>query len=242
LPPLGLRGFLELFAGARSLALVGNAETILEHANGPRIDAHDLVVRFNRTYGLHKAPSPAATLRPRCVVCFVEPEPGIELAGFEDWVGELPCYVTLAPDLLKAAQPARTRPVTMGTNALYALTHLLAPERLFLTGFAFYGAAGAGQGVYWEDGRKSRGIFHDLDAEAAIFASIVERFPGAVETTPEVAAVLRRYGGRAGSAASSGGGLAERLYGAAGWRLIRWGMRLRRRAEARARGRIGEAG
>ena len=66
-----------------------NADTILDHASGERIDGCDIVVRFNRAhvdgieakvgrrtdilvanrnYNLKKAPSPAATLRPRCVV------------------------------------------------------------------------------------------------------------------------------------------------------------------------------
>ena len=84
---------------ARSMALVGNADTILEHASGARIDGCDVVVRFNRAhvdgiedkvgrrtdilvanrnYNLSKAPSPAETLQPRCVVCFLEPQPGID--------------------------------------------------------------------------------------------------------------------------------------------------------------------
>ena len=85
MPAIGLRAFHEMFAHARSMALVGNAETILEHASGERIDGCDLVVRFNRAhvagiedkvgrrtdilvanrnYNLRKAPSPAETLQP----------------------------------------------------------------------------------------------------------------------------------------------------------------------------------
>lgn len=261
---MGFSDFLAMFAGTRSLAIVGNADTILDHPNGARIDAHDVVVRFNRAYvegveeqvgrrtdilvanrmySLRKTPSPAETIRPRCVVCFLEPAAGIDLAAFEAWTGELPTYVTFAPDLLNAAQVERTRPVTMGTNALYALVNLLAPERLFVTGFTFYGATGSGPGVYWQEKPKDRGVFHDLEAEARIFASVLERFPGSLEATPEVVELLRRYGSRGGGAAAPAkdGYTAtatrlESLYTRAGWSLIRAGLLLRQRAERRRRG------
>lgn len=244
-----------MFRGARSLALVGNSDTILEHASGARIDGCDVVVRFNkayvegiedkvgsrtdilvanRTYSLAKAP-PAATLRPRCVLSFVEPLHDVDYAAFLEWTGEVPTLVTLAPDLLQSVHVERTRPVTMGTAALYTLLNLFAFERIFLTGFTFYGAAGSGQGVYWKDDRKSRGMFHDLEPEARIFVSILERFAGTIEATPEVESLRARYG--SGGRAAAGGstaGLEARL----GWRLIRWGMKLRQRAE-RTGGRLG---
>jgi Glycosyltransferase family 29 (sialyltransferase) len=263
-PAIGLHEFHGMFAGARSMAFVGNAETILEHASGERIDACDVVVRFNRAhvagiegkvgrrtdilvanrnYNLRKAPSPAGTLRPRCVVCFLEPLPDADYAAFEEWTGGLPTFTTFAPDLLRAAPVERTRPVTMGTNALYAFLNLFRLERLFLTGFTFYGAAGSGQGVYWQDERKSRGTFHDLEPEARIFASILRHFPGEVDATPEVEELLRRFGG--GGRAAPGRQPRARLddlFARAGWQLIRWGMRLRRRAESRDRGRFTENG
>jgi Glycosyltransferase family 29 (sialyltransferase) len=262
-PAIGLREFHGMFAGARSMALVGNAETILEHASGERIDACDVVVRFNRAhvagiedkvgrrtdilvanrnYNLRKAPSPEATLRPRCVVCFLEPQPDLDYAPFEEWTGGLPTFTTFAPDLLRAAQFDRTRPVTMGTNALYAFVNLFRLERLFLTGFTFYGAAGSGHGVYWQDERKSRGVFHDLEPEARIFASILARFPGEVAATPEVEELRRRFGGEGKRRGDAPRSRLDHLYARAGWQLIRWGMRLRRRAEARDRGRFTAAG
>jgi hypothetical protein len=262
-PAIGLREFHGMFAGARSMALVGNAETILEHASGERIDACDVVVRFNRAhvagiedkvgrrtdilvanrnYNLRKAPSPAETLRPRCVVCFLEPIPDADYAAFEEWTGGLPTFTTFAPDLLRAAQVDRTRPVTMGTNALYAFVNLFRLERLFLTGFTFYGAAGSGHGVYWQDERKSRGVFHDLEPEARVFASILARLPGEVAATPEVEELRRRFGDDAERGDDVPRPRLEGLYARAGWQLIRWGMRLRRRAEARNRGRFTTAG
>ena len=257
MPAIGLQAFHEMFAHARSMALVGNAETILEHASGGRIDGCDLVVRFNRAhvagiedkvgrrtdilvanrnYNLSKAPSPAETLQPRCVVCFLEPQPDIDYGSFAEWTGDLPTLTVFAPDLLAAAQVERTRPVTMGTDALYTFVNLFRLERLFLTGFTFYGAAGSGQGVYWQDDRKSRGVFHDLEPEAQLFASIVARFGGEVEATPEVQELLRRYGGAAKPGGEASQARLDNLYARVGWQLIRWGMRLRRRAEARDRG------
>lgn len=261
MPAIGLRTFHEMFADARSMALVGNADTILDHASGERIDGCDIVVRFNRAhvdgieakvgrrtdilvanrnYNLKKAPSPAATLRPRCVVCFLEPQAEIDYQAFADWAGDLPTLTLLAPDLLAAAQVARTRPVTMGTNALYSFVNLFRLQRLFLTGFTFYGAAGSGQGVYWQDERKSRGLFHDLEPEAQIFASIVDRFGGEVEATPEVRELLRRYGNANGTGAAVVKARVESLYASLGWQLIRWGTRLRRRAENRHRGQFSD--
>ncbi len=262
MPAIGLPAFNEMFAHARSMALVGNADTILAHASGERIDGCDVVVRFNRAhvagiedkvgrrtdilvanrnYNLSKAPSPAETLQPRCVVCFLEPQPGIDYGSFAEWTGDLPTLTVFAPDLLAAAQVERTRPVTMGTDALYTFVNLFRLERLFLTGFTFYGAAGSGHGVYWQDDRKSRGVFHDLEPEAQLFASIVARFGGEVEATPEVQELLRRYGGAREAGAEASPARLDNLYARAGWQLIRWGMRLRRRAEARDRGQFSDA-
>ncbi|MFZ1430755.1 MAG: glycosyltransferase family 29 protein [Geminicoccaceae bacterium] len=261
MPAIGLRTFHEMFADARSIALVGNADTILDYASGERIDGCDIVVRFNRAhvdgiedkvgrrtdilvanrnYNLKKAPAPAATLQPRCVVCFLEPQAEIDYRAFADWTGDLPTLTVFAPDLLAAAQVTRTRPVTMGTNALYSFVNLFRLERLFLTGFTFYGAAGSGQGVYWQDERKSRGVFHDLEPEAQIFASIVGRFGGEVEATPEVRELLRRYGNVNGTGSAVVQARVESLYASLGWQLIRWGTRLRRRAESRHRGQFSD--
>ena len=128
----------------------------------------------------------------------------------------------------------------MGTDALYTFVNLFRLERLFLTGFTFYGAAGSGQGVYWQDDRKSRGVFHDLEPEAQLFASIVARFGGEVEATPEVRELLRRYGGARAAGAAASPARLDNLYARVGWQLIRWGMRLRRRAEARDRGQFSD--
>ena len=201
-----------------------------EHASGERIDGCDVVVRFNRAhvagiedkvgrrtdilvanrnYNLRKAPSPAETLQPRCVVCFLEPQPGIDYGSFAEWTGDLPTLTVFAPDLLAAAQVERTRPVTMGTDALYTFVNLFSLERLFLTGFTFYGAAGSGQGVYWQDDRKSRGVFHDLEPEAAAVRehrrALRRRGRGDAGGAGAVASIRRRARGGCGGFAGTAG-------------------------------------
>jgi Glycosyltransferase family 29 (sialyltransferase) len=254
---LDLQTFQETFRAARSMAVVGNAESVLEWPSGEVIDGHDLVVRFNRaytegiedrvgrrtdilvanrTYSLRKAPSPAASLKPRCVVCFLEPDHEIDYASFTAWTGGLPTLITLAPDLAGIGQFRRTRPVTMGTNALYTFLRLFRIERLFLTGFTFYGAAPGSHGVYCGPERKARGTWHDLEDEAAIFARVIGGYEGELRATPEVEGLLRRYGASA-PAGQDGGGVpgAEDWHARLGWRLIRWGTRLRQRAESSGR-------
>jgi Glycosyltransferase family 29 (sialyltransferase) len=254
---LDLETFQETFRAARSMAVVGNAESVLEWPSGELIDGHDLVVRFNRaytegiedrvgrrtdilvanrTYSLRKATSPAATLKPRCVVCFLEPDHEIDYASFKAWTGDLPTLITLAPDLAGVGQFRRTRPVTMGTNALYTFLRLFRIERLFLTGFTFYGAAPGSHGVYCGPERKARGMWHDLEDEAAIFAHVIGGHQGELRATPEVEELLRRYGAGARAGHDGRGVLgAEDWHARLGWRLIRWGTRLRQRAESSGR-------
>jgi hypothetical protein len=247
-----------MFAGAESMAVVGNADTVLDYESGSLIDACDLVVRFNkahvtgieskvgrrtdilvanRRYSLERAPPPGETLQPRCLACFIEPDRGPDPVAWGRWAGAVPTFVTLAPDLLGAIQVERTRPVTSGTSALYCFVHMLPIKRLFVTGFTFYGAAGVGPGNYWEELSDPRGLFHDLEAEARIFVSILERFKGKLEVTPEVQELMRRFG-TTGKEAGPSRALLEGIAMRAGWSLIRAGMVLRRQAERRRRGAI----
>lgn len=252
--------FHRQFAGARSLAVVGNAPTILEYANGPLIDSHDVVVRFNRaTTAGHEAqmgartdilvvnasnskklgPSPAETVRPKCLVSFVSPQgiPNVDYEAFADWAGELPLLLAFGPDLIGMESPARTRPLTSGTYFLFMALRLLTVERLFVTGFTMFGAVAGGAGKFYADARPGVGTFHDLDAEEPIFARLLGSFGGELRTTAEVAEVLRRNSVRAGGGENpptSNGHrrtLRERIAGSLSWRLMSAAMRLRRMAE-----------
>jgi hypothetical protein len=244
-------------AHVRSVAMVGNAAAILQRQNGALIDSHDLVVRFNRAHvagiedrigsrtdllvanaanSLQKAPSPADTVKPRWVLCFVQPQPDSNIEPFRQWVGNIPTVITLSPDILEFATTGRTRGLTLGTYTLYTLLKLFPLERLFVTGFTMYGAAGGDSHKYYDPGSRA-GSYHDLDEEARLFSAILASFQAELQVTPEVADVLKRHGHARrlqDSAAAEGAdapSLYYRLLGRLAWRFLRMGFKLRRRFE-----------
>jgi hypothetical protein len=166
-------------AHVRSVAMVGNAAAILQRQNGALIDSHDLVVRFNRAHvagiedrigsrtdllvanaanSLQKAPSPADTVKPRWVLCFVQPQPDSNIESFRQWVGNIPTVITLSPDILEFATTGRTRGLTLGTYTPYTLLKRFPLERLFVTGFTMYGAAGGDSHKYYDLARAPAAI------------------------------------------------------------------------------------
>jgi hypothetical protein len=254
--------FRDMFAEVRSVAIVGNAATVLEFDNGALIDSHDMVVRFNRaqTVGLEGkigrrtdllvanekncldfAPSPAETLKPRCVLSFVLREPGFDIAPFREWVGnDIPTLCSLPPDILGFDQADRTRLLTQGSYTLYFLLNSLRIERLFLTGFTMFGAGPGGSQKYYEPTkhRRTLGTYHDLDQEPRLFCSMLASFAGALQVTEEVSGLLVRLG--YGDLIKSPGGqnvglprltLSERVRARLAYNLLQWGSRMRRSVE-----------
>jgi hypothetical protein len=249
--------FRDLFRDTRSLAVVGNAPSILEWDNGGKIDAADLVVRFNRarTAGLEdkiggrtdvlfvnaansltKAPPPDELCRPKCLVCFVSPggcKP-LDIRPFEKWVGDLPVLLTFGPDLIGMSAPTRQRPLTSGTYALFMLLRLFEIERLFVTGFTMFGAVQGGAGKYWDEPAPHAAVAHDLDHEARLFVELLADFAGHLELTPEVSALATRHNARFHTTARNGRQqLSKRIAAGLSWRLLGAGMALRRVAESR---------
>jgi hypothetical protein len=254
--------FRDMFADVRSVAIVGNAATILEFDNGELIDGHDMVVRFNRaqTTGVEDkigrrtdllvanelncldiAPSPAATLRPRCVLSFVLREPEFDITPFRAWVGDdIPTLCALPPDIIGFDQTGRTRLLTHGSYALYFLLTSIRIERLFVTGFTMFGAGPGGSQKYYEPTRHKRslGTYHDLDQEPRLFCEMLASFKGTLQVTEEVSGLLTRLGygdlvkgprvqdGRLPSLTRS-----ERLRARLAHLLLRWGTRMRRSVE-----------
>ena len=256
---------------ARSIALVGNAATILEWDNGALIDSYDVVIRFNRAYvagieekvgsrtdilvanaanSLEKAPSPADTVKPRWILCFSNPEPissnwiatlptqTRDIEPFREWTGNVPTVITLPPDTLEFAATHRQRALTMGTYMLYMLPKLFQVERLFVTGFTMYGAAGGKFQKYFGENVRNVGTYHDLDEEARLFTTILASFGGDLRVTSDVDALLSRHGhGKsrkrtlAGAAATDPPSLYYRLMGQLSWRLLTMGFKLRRKFE-----------
>jgi hypothetical protein len=249
--------FRDLFPSVHSLAVVGNAPTILEWQNGSKIDAADLVVRFNRarTAGLEqkigsrtdvlfvnaansleKAPPPQELCQPRCLVCFVSPEgcKTFDIAPFAKWAGDVPVLFSFGPDLIGLPQPRRQRALTSGTYALYTLLRLFEFQRLFVTGFTMFGATEGGAGKYWKEAMPHAAFAHDLDHEAGIFVSTLAAHQGELELTPEVATLAAKYGFAAGSpTASRNSRLTKRIAAGLSWRFLGLGMVLRRIAESK---------
>src|SRR4029453_3873321 len=122
-----------------------------------------------------------------------------------------------------------------GTYFLFMALRLWAIERLFVTGFTMFGAVPGGSEKYYQDPRAGVGTFHDLDAEAVIFARILSDFPGQLSATNEVEELIRRHGPSSANGASDRSAstlpLAKRLAGGLSWRLMATAMRLRRFSE-----------
>jgi hypothetical protein len=210
--------FRDMFADVRSVAIVGNAATILEFDHGELIDSHDMVVRFNRaqTTGvedkigrrtdllvanekncLEIAPAPAETVKPRCVLSFVLREPEFDIAPFRAWVGDdIPTLCSLPPDIIGFEQTGRTRLLTHGSYTLYFLLNSIRIERLFVTGFTMFGAGPGGAQKYYEPRKDKRtlGTYHDLDQEPRLFCEMLASFRGALQVTEEVGGLLQRLG------------------------------------------------
>lgn len=260
---LDLFAFYDMFASARSFAFVGNAGSILEYENGDLIDSHDVVVRFNRaaTAGIEgkvgrrtdilcanisnipgKAPSPAETLNPRCVVHFSTKSPKdpeqCQADAFRAWVGDLPLLITFAPDPIGTPAVHRTRQLTHGTYALFGFLQLFRIEKLFLTGFTMFTPVAGTLLKQYEAPRHRIGLKHDLDAEAVIFCDILRRFQGELAMTPEVQGLVDRHGGLGRDAVRVAGGTRASLYERAveklAWHSMRVGFKLRRHLEQRA--------
>ena len=248
------------WAGVRSVALVGNAATILEHDNGMLIDSHDLVIRFNRAHvagledkigsrtdilvanvanSLQKAPSPADTLKPSWLLCFVQPQPDSDIEPFREWARDVPTVITLSPDILDFATIQRQRGLTLGTYTLYILPKLFQVERLFVTGFTMYGAAGGNFQKYYGDGARSVGSYHDLDEEAQLFSAMLASFRGELQVTPEVETLLKAQGHarrlqrtvNVAAGPDAPPSVYYRLLGRLAWQLLKMGFKLRRRFE-----------
>ncbi len=254
--------FRDLFSGVRSVAIVGNAATVLEFDNGELIDSHDMVVRFNRaqTKGiehkigrrtdllvanelncLDRAPSPADTVKPRCMLSFVLREPGFDIAPWRKWVGDdIPTLCSLPPDIIGFEQTSRTRLLTHGSYTLYFLLHSIPIERLFLTGFTMFGAGPGGSQKYYEPKNhlKAIGTYHDLDQEPRLFCDMLATFKGELRVTEEVSGLLTRLGHGDLVTGSSKGDrrlptltFSEKVRARLANRLLRWGTRMRRSVE-----------
>ena len=209
-----------MFANARSMAIVGSASSVLQWNNGDYIDSHDVVVRFNRTVvdgmedsigrrtdvivandsnSLSKAPSPEFTSKPRCVVAFVKtnsigaraPD---ERQSFLDWVGSTPLFFCPGPEITCCDVPARKRGFSMGTYALHALPYFLNIQSLFVTGFTMFGQSSGGTGHHTKKPSRASMTWHDADLERYVAANTLGNHTCNLTVTPEVAEFMAAEG------------------------------------------------
>lgn len=254
--------FRDLFRHIQSVAVVGNAPSILDHKNGATIDSHDLIVRFNRartagmeeaigsrtdvlfvnaSNSLQKAPPPDQLCQPRCLVCFVSPQgvPKLDPAPFREWAGDCPILLSFGPDLIGVPALSRSMPLTSGTYALFTLLRLFEVKKLFVTGFTMFGAVAGGPGKYYQEAPPTAPESHDLDQEGKLFAALLGDFQGELTVTEEVRTLARKNGVELNAADSNGTinrssrSLTKRLADGLAWRLFRAGMALRRMANSK---------
>ena len=215
---LSMLDFQSMFSSAKSMAIVGSSPSVEQWDNGEYIDSHDIVVRFNRatTEGferhvgsrtdivvaneannLSKAPSPADTVAPKCVVLFVKPnavDGKVWQEPFFDWVGETPIFISMGPEILSCDVPSRRRGFSMGTYSLAGLPHYLSIEKLFVTGFTMFGAVPGGAHHYCKKTNQAAVTWHDADLERQVMANLLGNTDCDLTVTEEVASIMTSEG------------------------------------------------
>lgn len=203
--------FVELFPEGRSLAIVGNAPSLMEARRGAWIDSHDVVVRFNecaldeyeehvgrRTDVLVSNPYPEARRRPlldggrAAVLLIVTPQTRRgDRAVFEAWAGDHRVLFTYPPDLVTVENETHGGLMT-GSYGIHLLTRLLRPSLVSCTGFTVFRPGDRGH--YWQEGLPGGLKSHDLEVEARMFVRILNAVRTTVKVTPDIEEVSRRTG------------------------------------------------
>jgi len=204
--------FYRMFSGASTLSVVGNSDSLLQWENGERIDASDMVVRFNRARveglekhvgsrtdllvvnqinNLERSPHPAGMLNPKAalLLAFLDESSWLGRDSFSDWLGDIPVFSTIPPDIVGMAHELHHRGYSSGTYALYLLTTMFSFERIFITGFNFFGLTSGSSGHYFSGKDFAMG-WHEVLPEIRVFSQLLSRFSGELEMTEEVAEVL----------------------------------------------------
>lgn len=197
-------------AGAR-LAIIGNAPTLSGRGLGPRIDAHDMIVRFNdcRVRGFEAdvggrtdilVCNPYAETRPGRVVAD-EPLPQIILVltpqtrrgdreTFSRWAGDTKVLFSYTPDIRIDTAPRQAISLTTGTYAVSLLHNLMQPASMFLSGFSMF--APGSDFHYWSTVRPSGLKSHVPASEALVFADLLNSLRCRVEITSEIQDIFSR--------------------------------------------------
>ena len=204
--------FVERFPEKGTLAVVGNAPSVLEYGIGPEIDRHDIVVRFNecplegfeehvgrRTTILVTNPYRETSKRPLLeggrpeLVLVISPQQRRgDGKAFEQWVGDCPVLFTYTPALVAVKDSTHFSGLTTGTYAMQLLWRLLGPERMLVTGFTMF--SDARQSHYWQEGQSPGLRAHDMEEEGALFLRILNSIGSKVGVTPDIQQLSKRFG------------------------------------------------
>lgn len=193
-----------MFPANKTLAIVGNASSVLESQLGEYIDSHDVVVRFNEcaidgfkdnigertdilvtnpyTENRKRLPSDGKNLR---LIMVINPMTRRgDVADFSKWVGTNKILFSYVPDLVGVNNINHKAGLTTGTYGIQLLWRLLRPSRVFVTGFTMF--LNDGPGHYWKSGRPSGEKSHDVLTEASIFINLLNSIKVPVEITSEI--------------------------------------------------------
>ena len=162
----------------------------MEEVVGSRTD----IIVANEANRLQKAPPPAQTTKPRCVVTYIK-TPSLSTdakwqAPFFEWVGDTPLFLSTGPEILSAASPKRKRGYSMGTYAIASLPYWLSIDRLFVTGFTMFGAVSGGSHHYCKPPARVSETWHDAEVESRVLSQVLSALPCELTVTDEVAQII----------------------------------------------------
>lgn len=100
-----------------------------------------------------------------------------------------PCFAHSPQIWEESEEKPQGRGYSTGTHARDILTSSFTFDKIFLTGFIFFGLSSENSNHYFGKPELEM-AWHDVNQEIKVFAAIRFRFPGEVEKTPEVEAAL----------------------------------------------------
>jgi len=209
--------FQKRFVDTKSMEIIGSSDSVLKYENGTYIEAHDVVVRFNRTKtddledkvgsrtdilvvndvnNLKKAPVVRELSNPKVVVCFIDRsgfnKSPTHLSDFLEWVGDADLFLCPRPDIAMVGVDRNTRSFSMGLYALGFLPYALNVEKLFISGFTFFGAVEGGSLHYSKKASFAGTLWHDADMEKMVATQILNEFKMDVTLTEEVFQLVKQ--------------------------------------------------
>jgi hypothetical protein len=204
---------VETFAAGQSVAVVGNAPTLLGSGAGGWIDGHDIVVRFNdcKVRGFEDdvgartdilVCNPYAETRPdSCLDELLPPVTVVAIssqtrrgdrAEFARWVGRNRVLFTYSPDLRLDTVERSQIALTTGTYGISLLANILRPLRMAVTGFTMFHPGTDFH--YWSRATPSGIKSHEPATEAAVFVDLLNSFRFQIEATQDIFGIAERCG------------------------------------------------